>query len=210
MGFFSWKTQDTKRSIANVFSGKPVFTVYMIDHKGNKWEEPAYGGYGDFGGKDFYVLLAEMNGGKKAAKKHEEERRKTHEETRERLIKERKEARRAFYDKLSEYLEGDDEAHGLISVIGWVSYREKLSEDEKEAPKVKEIDALHCRMSSIFVQEPYRESEDQLRQLGISLAFGKKPYISPNLVENPREEWVNCPPESCEYQGYFYPEEEYV
>ena len=39
-----------------------LFTVYMKDNKGNVWAEDAYGGYGKFGGKDFYELAAEMNG----------------------------------------------------------------------------------------------------------------------------------------------------
>ena len=62
MGFFSWKTQDTNKSIANVHSIAPVFRVYMHDNKGNKWEENEYDGYGEFGGKDYFELLAEMNG----------------------------------------------------------------------------------------------------------------------------------------------------
>lgn len=64
MGFFSFITQDTNRSIANRHSKRPTFKVYMIDNKGNKWEESNYGGYGDFGYKDFFELLAEMNGKK--------------------------------------------------------------------------------------------------------------------------------------------------
>jgi hypothetical protein len=35
----------------------------MTDNKGNKWTENDYEGYGEFGGKDFYSLLSEMNGG---------------------------------------------------------------------------------------------------------------------------------------------------
>ena len=62
MGFFSWNTQDTKRSIANHYSDMPVFTVFMFDDKGNKWQEDNYDGYGEFGGKDYFELLAEMNG----------------------------------------------------------------------------------------------------------------------------------------------------
>ena len=62
MGFFSWKTQDTGKSISNQYSGKPTFTVFMLDDKGNSWVEDNYEGYGEFGGKDFYELLAEMNG----------------------------------------------------------------------------------------------------------------------------------------------------
>jgi hypothetical protein len=62
MGFFSWKTQDTDTSISNKYSSRGTFPVYMIDDKGNAYYEPDYNGYGDFGGKDYYVLLAEMNG----------------------------------------------------------------------------------------------------------------------------------------------------
>jgi len=62
MGFFSWKTQDTNRSISNDSSKLGTFKVFMLDYKGNKWIENSYEGYGYFGGKDFYELLAEMNG----------------------------------------------------------------------------------------------------------------------------------------------------
>ena len=63
MGFFSWQTQDTNKSIANIEqSTRDTFTVYLRDDKGNGWKEEAYSGYGDFGGKDYYELLAEMNG----------------------------------------------------------------------------------------------------------------------------------------------------
>jgi hypothetical protein len=33
----------------------------MWDNNGRRWREMAYEGYGVFGGKDYYVLLAEMN-----------------------------------------------------------------------------------------------------------------------------------------------------
>ena len=62
MGFFSWITQDTNRSIANQYSNHKPFTVYMHDDKGNMWKEDNYEGYGEFGGKDYYELVAEMNG----------------------------------------------------------------------------------------------------------------------------------------------------
>jgi hypothetical protein len=108
MGFFSWKTQDTNRSIANHHSGKSTFDVFMIDNKGNKWKESNYDGYGEFGGKDFHELLAEMNG-----------------------------------------LESD-------------------------------------------------------RMAGINLQFSGQPFISPNLVENPNEVWIDEMPKMCECQGFFY------
>tara|TARA_R110000824_G_scaffold1474_1_gene7375 strand:+ start:775 stop:1107 length:333 start_codon:yes stop_codon:yes gene_type:complete len=62
MGFFSFETQDTDESIPNIYCGRETFTVFMRDDQGNIWEESNYDGYGDFGGKDFYELLAEMNG----------------------------------------------------------------------------------------------------------------------------------------------------
>lgn len=62
MGFFSWKTKDTGRSIANRHSKRPTFTVYMHDHKGGVHVEKNYEGYGLFGGVDYYELLAMMNG----------------------------------------------------------------------------------------------------------------------------------------------------
>jgi hypothetical protein len=63
MGFFSWLTQDTNRSIPSAYSIRTPFPVTMTDDKGNKWTENEYEGYGDFGGKDYYELLSEMNGG---------------------------------------------------------------------------------------------------------------------------------------------------
>jgi hypothetical protein len=64
MGVFSWKTQDTDRSIAasGNLENRPTFKVHLLDNNGNVWTEEEYEGYGIFGGKDFYELLAEMNG----------------------------------------------------------------------------------------------------------------------------------------------------
>lgn len=111
MGFFSWNTQDTNKSIANAHSSKDTFQVTMTDNKGNKFTEDNYDGYGIFGGKDYYELLAEMNG--------------------------------------------------------------KVGRDE-----------------------------------GITLAFGKKAFIAPNLNEDPSAEWENTTPEDCEFQGFFYYDED--
>lgn len=64
MGFFSFLTTDTNESIANVYSGRKRFTVHILDNKGNVWTEHNYEGYGVFGDKDIYELIAEMNGKK--------------------------------------------------------------------------------------------------------------------------------------------------
>jgi len=64
MGFFSFKTTDTGESIPNIYSHRHPIRVVMKDNKGNYWVEEDYDGYGIFGGKDIYELIAEMNGKK--------------------------------------------------------------------------------------------------------------------------------------------------
>ena len=59
-GQFSWMTQDTGNQIGS--EKQNTIAVTMFDDKGNKWEEKSYDGYGEFGGKDYYELLAQMNG----------------------------------------------------------------------------------------------------------------------------------------------------
>lgn len=62
MGFFSWKTSDTQRSICNNSSERETFTVYMVTRDGQVFTENDYEGYGEFGGIDFYDLVAHLNG----------------------------------------------------------------------------------------------------------------------------------------------------
>ena len=62
MGFFSWRNQDTGKAIMNMYSSSDDVKATLTDDKGNKWVEDNYEGYGVFGGKDYYELLAEMNG----------------------------------------------------------------------------------------------------------------------------------------------------
>jgi hypothetical protein len=57
MGFFSFITNDSKRS---VIIGQKV-NIYLIDNRGNVYTEEQYDGYGKFGGKDIFILFAEMN-----------------------------------------------------------------------------------------------------------------------------------------------------
>ena len=59
-GQFSWFTQDTDRQIGSERSNTIV--VYMHDNTGKSWKEIGYEGYGEFGGLDYYDLLADMNG----------------------------------------------------------------------------------------------------------------------------------------------------
>jgi len=61
-GQFSWMTQDTDQQIGSQ-EGNTI-PVYMFDNTGKYWFEKEYEGYGVFGGKDYYELLDQMNGGK--------------------------------------------------------------------------------------------------------------------------------------------------
>ena len=61
MGFYSWKTADTDESIWNTYTDK-CKPVYLLQPNGDPpLSEPAYGGYGSFGGVDANVWLAQHN-----------------------------------------------------------------------------------------------------------------------------------------------------
>ena len=59
-GQFSWMTHDTGDQIGSDPMNK--LHVYMFDNEGNRYEEKDYEGYGEFGGMDYYELVAKMNG----------------------------------------------------------------------------------------------------------------------------------------------------
>ena len=61
MGFFSWMTSDTERSIANRHSNRETFTVYMLSPDGSHLKEDSYDGYGLFGGVDAFVHWMKFN-----------------------------------------------------------------------------------------------------------------------------------------------------
>lgn len=64
MGCFSWFTQD--KSHKRIVIGEVDKPIYMIGEINGQrvtyTEDDYYDGYGVFGGKDFYELMAEMNG----------------------------------------------------------------------------------------------------------------------------------------------------
>lgn len=63
MGLFSWCTSDTRKSISctfNSYAGAPT-TVYLLNPFGDPYKESNYEGYGVFGGRDVYELVAEWN-----------------------------------------------------------------------------------------------------------------------------------------------------
>lgn len=63
MGNFSWCTSDTRKSIPCTFDGYEGApqTVYLLNPFGEPYKESDYEGYGEFGGRDVYELVAEWN-----------------------------------------------------------------------------------------------------------------------------------------------------
>ena len=61
MGYFSWKTADTNKSISNMDSSRGARAVWLITPDGMAIHEDMYEGYGEFGGFDAYALLAKRN-----------------------------------------------------------------------------------------------------------------------------------------------------
>jgi hypothetical protein len=60
--FYAKQTENIQEEEAFVqYLGELI--ADMHDDKGNRWREDEYEGYGEFGGKDYYELLSEMNGG---------------------------------------------------------------------------------------------------------------------------------------------------
>lgn len=65
MGCFSWFTQDKshKRIVIGEKLNSPIYMMGKVDGVLCTYtQDQPYGGYGVFGGKDFYALMAEMNG----------------------------------------------------------------------------------------------------------------------------------------------------
>ena len=61
MGFFSWLTSDTRKSISNRYSRRRALPVYLVTPDNEHIFEKRYEGYGEFGGFDAYALLAKWN-----------------------------------------------------------------------------------------------------------------------------------------------------
>ena len=61
MGFLSWMTCNTDKSISNKFSSRGTFPVRMILPDDTYVDEFEYEGYGVFGGLDFYAQVAQYS-----------------------------------------------------------------------------------------------------------------------------------------------------
>lgn len=149
----------------------------MITEDGQIFTEEAYEGYGEFGGKDFYVLAAEMNGLKGSSDE---------------------ETRNNFFAKVwARWIEKDGTR--LYYGTDFRNYEEPIS--SQNGLTANKLVAEHgwksCNVSNG----------------GDTVDFVAAGFKMPKLVEklpskdNWLKEWIQLPyPESCEYQGYFYPE----
>jgi hypothetical protein len=164
MGLFSWITQDTVRSIPSRYSERETFPVTMSDNKGNRWVETEYEGYGVFGGKDYYQLVAEMNG-------------------------------RATGDLES------DRTIGIHLELGIGAIKHKTT---GQVYKSRNVDFFNWSSDIL----PHGLSANDSLDTGDweHVDIFEEGVLLPNLTENSKFEWVNEGPESCEHQGYFYPE----
>lgn len=64
MGQFSWITSDTHEQVFNDYDKKPAYLLVpeeWQDEFGEYFEETDYEGYGEFGGRDVYALVAIWN-----------------------------------------------------------------------------------------------------------------------------------------------------
>lgn len=185
MGFFSWITSDTQRSIPNIHSPKrESFPVHMITEDGRVFSEPEYDGYGVFGGKDFYVLAAELNGVKGA----------TDDKTRSMFFSliwnrgVRKGDVVLYYGKdFSNYgaaitvegIEGEVTPNDLVANHGWESWSVSHSGDTQD-----------------FVDAGFKMPKI-VEELDTTIPRGDN--------EQWKRYWDSLPyPESCPDQGYFY------
>ena len=62
MGFASLKTMDTNESIANDYTGNPTKVKFIMPSDWYILEGVTNDGYMRFGGRDYFEMIAEMNG----------------------------------------------------------------------------------------------------------------------------------------------------
>lgn len=217
MGLSSFITQDTHRSIPGPASKAPGFPVVMTAPDGRKWFEPNYQGYTNFGGKPFFNLVAEINNG--------EERLPTllalweldHDRSRAEQIAER-DRLRASAAKIEA---GDPELVKRLPIEEEDRFycspdRVLRRLEEPLSAKDEEFARLYLReylkAESIYIPGPYvRPSHDSaMHTLGVAIFFGKEPFLSPNLTEDPAWEWENRAPETCPHQGSDYDDDDTI
>lgn len=190
MGFFSYNTCDTQKSIANNYSTRHTFTVHLITEDGQVFTENDYEGYGDFGGKDIFSLTSQING----------------------FVGTEDEAREHFFKNITksgfisadgkEYLCGKDfkDYESPIPELGGYTANQLIEGGFKTQAVDNSFEIIKgCKKVELF------EFAD------LAAAGYKVPKIVENLPS--KEHWVDefaaLPHlEDCEFQGFFYPEDE--
>lgn len=179
MGFFSWKTSDTNRSISNSYSDNGTFTVHMITEDGRVFTEDEYSGYGVFGGKDIYVLMAEMNG----------------------IVGETEdETRNLFFDKIWK--------RGITNGIKKYYYKDDFINYETPLESEGNLKPNELTKSHGWVSFGEDGEFESFANEGFKVPKLVQ-YLNPYKPQGDNEQWrkyFNSLPhtESCEYQGYFY------
>lgn len=189
MGFFSWKTSDSDKSIANNSQDvREVFTVYVITPDGKIFIEKDYEGYGVFGGKDIYTLIGELNGVKG----------KDDEEIRNNLWKSdffargvEKDGVKYIYQRDFDNYESPIAAEGgktanQLTSEGWKTFGDNCTNFKVMANMGMKVPKIVEDISKVFT-----EGEFMASPAAIIAFFNTLPY-----------------PEDCEHQGYFYDDED--
>lgn len=180
MGFFSWITSDTNKSIPSHYSNRKTFKVHMITEDGRVFTEDNYEGYGEFGGKDFYALAAELNGLKGA----------TDDET-----------RNLFFNQIWQ--------RGVRKDDNVLTYRKDFSNYETKI-KVEGIEGevTPNQLVQEYGWENWDTDASGNTQDFVDAGF-KMPKIVERLPEDIVRDWDKIPYNmSCPDQGYFYDDDE--
>lgn len=177
MGFYSFKTADTKESIANVHSGKEVKTVYLLQPNGlppiKEENYDGYGNFGVFGGVNCYAWLAKMNFGD-ATK-----------------------INAAISADCGNYYEDDDAIYCCKIHLSAQELREALGSPSKPVITFEHYGAPMANGKSANDMN----EQGLWERKSIALTYPLKFSFNQNAV------YEDLPAsESCGYQGYFYPE----
>jgi hypothetical protein len=218
MGYFSFLFCDTGKSIKIA-----PYKIYMKDNKRNTFIEHNYEGYGIIGGKDIYILFAEMNNLSVEGRAGESE-----EYYQDRL-------RSAAIEIWYHY---DTDSYLFPNLLEYNTKWENKKPEIKMAKKIymkdnrgntfienkyegdgifggKDIYLLFAQMNNLSVEgthikedfdmEDYNEEDPtcRLRDLAIEIWFANDTdsYIFPNLLEY-NAEWTNKKPKDCPNQGW--------